>query len=109
VLVLNAVASMNQLPMIREKSPQVLAAVDFKEGHRYTDYLPGKDKAATYGVAGLIVGATAAKAGLFKVLWVGLLAFKKLIIAAVIALGAGLKRIFSRESPEPAPSAESAE
>jgi len=108
VLVLNAVASMNQLPMIREKSPQVLAAVDFNEGHRYADYLPGKDKAAAYGVAGLIVGATAAKAGLFKLLWVGLLAFKKLIVAGLIALGAGLKRIFSRELPDPAPSRETA-
>jgi uncharacterized membrane-anchored protein len=102
VLVLNAVAAMGQLPMIRQKTPQVLAAVEFNEGHRYTDYLPGKDKAATYGVAGLIVGASAAKAGLFKMLWVGILAFKKVIVAALIALGAAAKRLFNREPQEEA-------
>jgi uncharacterized membrane-anchored protein len=102
VLVLNAVSVMGQLPMIRAKTPQVLAAVEFNEGHRYTDYLPGKDKAATYGVAGLIVGASAAKAGLFKMLWVGILAFKKVIVAAIVALGAAAKRLFTREPQEAA-------
>ena len=100
VLVLNAVANMNQLPAVRSETQNVLTAVNFVEGHRYTDYLPGKDKAAAYGVAGLVLGATAAKAGLFKVLWIGILAFKKLIIAGVIALGAGLKRLFSGRAGE---------
>lgn len=94
VLVLNAVASMDQLPSIRNETRNVLAAVDFNEGHRYTDFLPGKDKAATYGLAGLIVGATAAKAGFFKVLWLGILAFKKAIVVGVIALLGALKRLF---------------
>ena len=41
-----------------------------------------------------MVGATAAKAGLFKVLWVGLLAFKKAILVGIVAAGAALKRMF---------------
>jgi uncharacterized membrane-anchored protein len=98
VLVLNAVAGMDQLRTIHSKSPEVLAAVEFNEGHRYTDFLPGKDKAATYGITGLIVGAAAAKAGLFKMLWVGILAFKKLIIVGLIGLGAAIKRFFRRET-----------
>jgi uncharacterized membrane-anchored protein len=102
VLVLNAVAAMGQLPVIRQKTPQVLAAVEFNEGHRYIDYLPGKDKAATYGVAGLIMGASAAKAGLFKMLWVGMLAFKKVIVAALIALGAAVKRLLNRQPQDAA-------
>jgi Protein of unknown function (DUF2167) len=40
--------------------------IDFNEGHRYSDYLPGSDKAAAYGITGVIVGATAAKAGFFQ-------------------------------------------
>lgn len=100
VLVLNAVASMNQLPSIRDESRGILSAVDFNEGHRYTDYLPGKDKAATYGVAGLIAGAAAAKAGFFKVLWVGILAFKKVIVVGLIALAAALRRLFAGRSQE---------
>jgi len=100
VLVLNAVASMNQLPAMKTATGDVLSAVDFNEGHRYTDYLPGKDKAAAYGLTGLIVGATAAKAGFFKVIWLAVLAFKKVLIVAAIALVSLLKRLFGRRQAE---------
>jgi len=99
VLVLNAVASMAQIDTIRTQSQDILKAVEFNEGHRYADYLPGKDKAAAYGVAGLILGATAAKAGLFKLLWVGILAFKKFILAGLVALFPALKRFFGKKEP----------
>ena len=94
VLVLNAVSDMDRLASIRSESQNLLAAVEFNEGHRYTDFLPGKDKAAAYGIAGLVVGATAAKAGFFKVLWLGLLAFKKAILVALVAAAAAAKRFF---------------
>jgi uncharacterized membrane-anchored protein len=102
VLVLNAVAGMNQLAAIRSESKNILAAVEFNEGHRYTDFLPGKDKAATYGLAGLIVGATAAKAGLFKALWLGILAFKKVIVVGLVALAAAIKRLLGGAKQEAA-------
>jgi uncharacterized membrane-anchored protein len=101
VLVLNGVASISQLGAIKSETKNLLTAVDFNEGHRYTDFLPGKDKAATYGIAGLIVGATAAKAGFFKALWIGILAFKKVIIGAGIALAAALRKLFVRKPQEP--------
>jgi len=103
VLVLNAISSMDQLPTIRREAEAVLSAVDFNEGHRYTDYLPGKDKAATYGLAGLIVGATAAKAGFFKLLLVGILAFKKLLVVGVALLIAAIKRLFGKKPEEQVP------
>jgi uncharacterized membrane-anchored protein len=103
VLVLNAVAGMNQLPLIRSQTRDVLAAVDFNQGHRYRDYLPGKDKAAAYGLTGLIVGVTAAKAGFFKVLIAGILAFKKAAIVGLVALVAAIKRFFSRGSKQAEP------
>jgi uncharacterized membrane-anchored protein len=103
VLVLNAVAEMDQLAAIRSQTRDVLAAVDFNEGHRYSDYLPGTDKAAAYGITGLIIGATAAKAGLFKVLIAGLLAFKKIVIVGFLAVVAAIKRFFSRRPPKALP------
>ena len=103
VLVLNAVSGMAQLAHVRAETKTLLSAVEFNEGHRYTDYLPGKDKAATYGVAGLIAGAAAAKMGFFKLLWVGILAFKKVILVAVVALLALLKRFFGRKPKDPGP------
>lgn len=97
VLVLNAVSSMPALPDIEASMRSVIGFVDFNEGHRYEDFVAGTDKKAAYGVAGLVAGAVAAKAGFFKLLWVGILAFKKLIIAGVAAAGVGLRRMFGRQ------------
>jgi len=99
VLVLNAVAGIDQLAAIRTETRDVLNAVEFNEGHRYADYLPSTDKAAAYGITGLILGATAAKAGLFKMLWVGILAFKKVIIVGFVALVSAIKKLFGGTPP----------
>ena len=98
VLVLNAVSGIEQLNAIRSQTGTILPAVEFNEGHRYTDYLPGTDKAAAYGIGGLILGGVAAKAGLFKMLWIGLLAAKKLVVAGIVALVAFIKRLFGKSS-----------
>ena len=103
VLVLNAVSSMDELPQITQSMQRVIGFVDFNEGHRYQDFIPGADKKAAYGVAGLIVGAVAAKAGFFKLLWVGLLAAKKLIVAGLAAVGVWLRRVFGKKQPQQAP------
>jgi uncharacterized membrane-anchored protein len=77
-----------------------LAAVDFNPGNRYTDFDAGKgDKVATYGIAALIAGGIAAKAGLFKTLWLALLAGKKFIIIAVVAIGAWFRKLFGKKDP----------
>lgn len=101
VLVLNAVSGMPQLPAIRSETASLLGAIEFNEGHRYADYLPGKDKAAEYGIAGLIAGAVAAKAGIFKMIWVGLLAMKKLVVVGVAAAGAAVKRFLASRKQGP--------
>ncbi len=93
VLVLNAVATMPQLKQVEAATPTLLTMVDFQEGHRYADFNNDTDKVATYGIAALVAGGLAAKAGLFKLLWVGILAFKKLIILGCIALASYFKRI----------------
>jgi uncharacterized membrane-anchored protein len=97
VLSLNAVAAMGQLADIEKATPTILGAVDFNEGHRYADYKPGTDKIATYGLVGLIAGGVLAKAGFFKALIPALLAGKKLILAAFVAIGAGVKKLFGRK------------
>jgi len=92
VLVLNAVASMSQLPHVEAATPTILSMVNFQEGHRYADFNSSSDKTATYGLAALVAGGVAAKAGLFKGLFVALLALKKFLIIGVIALFAGIKK-----------------
>jgi len=96
VLVLQAIAGMNQLQEIRDQTPQLLAAVDFNEGSRYADFDPKVDKVATYGIAALVAGGIAAKLGFFKLLLVGLLAAKKFIIIAAVAVTAWVRKIFAK-------------
>src|SRR5690606_35640129 len=95
VLVLNVVAGMNQLKIVEATTPEILAAVNFQEGHRYADFREGTDKVATYGLAALVAGGVAAKAGFFKGLLVAALAMKKFLIIGLIALAAGVKKFWS--------------
>jgi uncharacterized membrane-anchored protein len=104
VLVLNAVASMDQLPEVERRMADVLTFVDFNAGHRYADFNPATDNVAQYGIAALVAGGIAAKTGVFKGLLAALLAAKKLVAALVIALFAGIAKLFKKqERPAPAP------
>ncbi len=103
VLVLNAVAGMDQLQMIQQRIPQVLSFVSFNDGHRYEEFNPSTGKMAAYGIAGLVAGGVLAKAGLFKVLLVGLLAAKKLIIVGLIAVGGFFSKFFKKKDKNAPP------
>ena len=92
-LEISILSAMSQLQDIEAKAPTILGMVDFTDGNRYADFKPGTDKVAAYGIAGLIAGGVLAKAGFFKLLWVGILAAKKFIIIGVIAIGAWIKRM----------------
>src|SRR5262249_21235822 len=98
VLVLNAIAAMEQLPDVETNTPKILSAVDFNPGNRYTDFNAGSgDKIATYGLAALIAGGVAAKVGLFKGIWLAILAGKKLIIVGIAAIGAWFRKLFGKK------------
>ena len=95
-LSLNAVAGMNQLHQIEGEMQKVLALTEFDAGQRYSDFNASTDKVAAYGIAALVAGAIAAKAGLFAKLFVLLLAFKKFAIVGFIALAALVRKLFAR-------------
>ncbi len=98
VLVLNAVSGMSQLDTVKKEMQQVLAFTDFNSGFRYADYDSKTDKTAAYGIAALVAGGVAAKAGLFAKLFAVLIAAKKLLIAGVIALGALIAKLFKKKN-----------
>ena len=98
VLVLSAIAGMDQLPEIRKEAPQILGLVEFNDGSRYTDFDPKVDKVATYGLAALVAGGIAAKLGFFKLIWVALIAAKKFIVIGVVAASAWVRRFFKKRS-----------
>lgn len=102
VLVLNAVASLDQLDRIRSEMQQVTAFSNFNQGHRYADFDASTDKVAEYGIAALVAGGVAAKLGFFGKLLGLLVAFKKLIILGAVAAASFLWKFVRREQPAPA-------
>jgi uncharacterized membrane-anchored protein len=95
-LSLNAVAPVGSLDKVRADMPQVLAMTDFDAGQRYADYNSKTDKLAAYGIAALVAGGIAAKAGLFAKLGLMLLALKKFVIIGIAAVAAAFRKWFGR-------------
>lgn len=100
VLVMNAVAGMSQLESVATDMQSVMGFVAFNDGHRYSDFVPGADKVAAYGIGALVAGKVAAKVGLFKFIVAGLVAAKKLVVVAFLAVAAFFKRLFGRKTGE---------
>ncbi|MFT3763862.1 MAG: DUF2167 domain-containing protein [Pseudoxanthomonas sp.] len=94
-LSLNAIADLSELDRVRQGMQQLLPMAEFDDGARYADYDASSDKVAAYGIAALIGGGLAAKAGLFAKLGLLLAKFWKLGLIAVVALGGTVKRLFS--------------
>jgi uncharacterized membrane-anchored protein len=103
VLVLNAVADMNDLPEIRSQAPTIVKMVEFNPGERYADFNHNTDKVAEYGLAALVAGGVLAKLGGFKLILAGLLAAKKFIVVGFIAVVGYLKRLFRPKTAAPTP------
>jgi uncharacterized membrane-anchored protein len=97
VLVLNAVAGIDQLAQIKTEMQQITSFTNFTAGNRYADFNGSTDKVAEYGIAALVAGGVAAKLGFFGKLFALLLAFKKLIIVGVAAAGSAVWKFFKRE------------
>ena len=92
-LSLNAVARMDELGEVKTGMQQLLPMVEFDPGARYADYNKSTDKLAAYGIAALIGGGIAAKAGLFGKLGLMLLGLKKLLIPLGLAVAALFKKV----------------
>jgi uncharacterized membrane-anchored protein len=94
VLQVNVIADMKQLPDINGQVPKLLSMVSFAQGHRYADFNESSDPVAAYGLAALVVGGVAAKAGLLKWLLAAAVASWKLIAVAIAGVGAVIARFF---------------
>ncbi|HEY9774821.1 MAG TPA: DUF2167 domain-containing protein [Planktothrix sp.] len=106
-LSLNLVTAPNTLEESKKKAAELLDDTAFNTGETYADYVPGKDKAAEYGIAGLILGGgalAAAKLGVFGALWkwgLGvILILKKFVFVAVVAVAAFFKKMFGRKKKD---------
>jgi uncharacterized membrane-anchored protein len=102
---LNLLSSPETIAVEKANAATLLAATTFKNGARYEDFNAKTDKVAEYGIMGLILGgagiAAVAKTGLLAGLLKVLIAGGKFIAAGLIALFAGLKRVFTGKPAAP--------
>jgi uncharacterized membrane-anchored protein len=94
---MNLITSAASVEADKPAARELLSAVNFIDGKRYTDFNASTDKVAAYGLAALVGGVAAKKLGLLAVIGAFLLKFSKLIFVAVIAFGAGLAKLFKRK------------
>jgi uncharacterized membrane-anchored protein len=96
-LSLNAVAGMSDLGDVQAGMQQLLPMTEFDAGSRYADFDAKSDKLAAYGIAALIGGGIAAKAGLFAKLGVLLLAGKKFIVLLLAGIAALWRKLAGKD------------
>jgi uncharacterized membrane-anchored protein len=103
---LNLITSQSSVEEDKPAARELLAAVNFNEGKRYTDFNSSTDKVAAYGLAALIAGVAAKKLGLLALAGAFILKFAKVIGLAVAAAGGGVwKWMKGRGNKDPGTSA----
>lgn len=94
---LNAIGTIDVLPIFKNDVDEILKSVSFTKGNMYHDFNPSVDKVAAYGIGGLIAGKVLAKVGFFALI----LKFWKIIVIAVIGIFTAFKKkIFGNSDKE---------
>ena len=96
VLVLNAVADIEQTKQIKESMQQVAEFTQFTNGNRYADFNLNTDRIASRGIAGLITDGIANKISRLTLLLAFVLLFRNYLVLGAIGLG----KLFTK-SPRP--------
>jgi len=91
---LNLITNSSTVESDKPAAHALLAAVNFNEGKRYTDFDSSTDKVAAYGLAALVGGIAAKKLGLLAAAGVFLAKFAKLIIVGLAAAGGAVAKFF---------------
>ena len=96
VLSMNAVATMDQLPEVKKRIPQVLQMASFDKGYKYEEFDSGVDNVAAWTIGGLVAGKLLAKAGIL----VYLLKFWKILALGIAGGFAAIKRFVTGRKKE---------
>jgi len=94
ILSLNAVGTMDELPLVKKDIQQILTIPEFTEGNRYSDFKnDNTDKIAAYTVGGLVAGKVLLKIGFFAKFW-------KFILLGIAAIGGWIAKLFKGRRKE---------
>lgn len=97
---MNLVTDLNKINTERTVAHQLLAALHYNDGKRYTDFNSATDHVAEFGLAALVGGIAAKKLGLFALIAAFAAKFAKVIGITALALGAGvMKRLRRKQQP----------
>lgn len=91
---LDLITAASRINEDKRAANELLGAVDFNQGKRYTDFNSSTDKVAAYGLAALIGGIAAKKLGIIAIATGFFLKFAKIIALAVVGIGAAIKKFF---------------
>jgi uncharacterized membrane-anchored protein len=91
---LDLITVASQVSEDKRAANELLGAVDFNQGKRYTDFDSSTDKVAAYGLAALIGGIAAKKLGLIAIATGFFLKFAKVIALAVVGISAAVRKFF---------------
>lgn len=97
VLVLNAIAGMAQFAAIKPELEQVVKVAEFTPGNRYSEFNEATDRMSEYGLAALVAGGVAAKAGWFAPVLLFLKKFGVLLVLGLGWLGKKALSVFRRD------------
>jgi uncharacterized membrane-anchored protein len=97
---LNLVTSVAEVEAHKPAAQELLAAVNFNDGKRYSDFNASTDKVAAYGLAALVGGIAAKKLGLLATVGLLLAKFGKVLLVGVVALGAGVVKFLKGRKQE---------
>lgn len=87
VLVLNAIATENELPLVQKDINKVLDIVQFNDGYKYEDFDSSVDDVAAWTIGGLVAGKVLAKVGFFAIF----AKFGKLIVLGLLGFFGAFK------------------
>lgn len=94
---LNLVTNLDDLEKHKPAALDLLAALQYKDGHKYSDFNNSTDKVAAYGLGALVAGAAAKKLGLLAVIFAFAAKFAKVLIVAAGAAFWGIAKFFGKK------------
>jgi uncharacterized membrane-anchored protein len=98
---MNLVTALKKIDAERPVAHQLLAALQYNGGKKYTDFNSATDHVAEFGLAALVGGVAAKKLGLFALAFAFLAKFAKVIGIAAIGIGAVALKFFRGRKTNP--------
>jgi uncharacterized membrane-anchored protein len=91
---MNLVTAMKSIDTDKPVAKQLLAALEFNNGKRYSDFNSSTDRVAEYGLAALVGGLAAKKLGLLAIIAAFFVKFAKALVLAAAAVAAVVAKLW---------------